>query len=59
VFAWIVFAVTTGLCFLANKWWGIPAAVFGVFNIAAGFSGTSIRKFVHRKIEGALSAMLE
>jgi hypothetical protein len=55
----MVFVVTTALTFFKSWWWALPAALLGLLNIAAGFSGPSIRDFVHRKIERALSAMLE
>ena len=55
--SWVIFAVFAILACLQqwNPWLSIPAAVVGVLNIAAGFSGPKIRRFVRNKVAANLS----
>jgi hypothetical protein len=61
VICWVVFAIAVLFSLLSN-WnllFAIPAATLGLFNIAAGLSGKSIRSFVRQKVESSLSAFVE
>lgn len=59
--AWVVFAVFGVLSLLSNwsLWYAVPGAVVGVLNIAAGFSGDSIRNFVRGQVDKNLSKLSE
>lgn len=60
-FSWGVFVVAGAMSVFSNfnALFAIPAALLGVFNIAAGFSGTRIREFVKTKVEAALRKFVE
>lgn len=59
--AWGVFAVIGGLSVLSNwsLWYAVPWMVVGVANIAVGFSGDSIRRFVRHQVEKHMSKLTE
>jgi len=60
IIAWIVFAILGILSFLTRSlWFAVPSAVVGVLNIAAGFSGNTIRCWVRAQVERRLSMLIE
>ncbi len=59
--AWLIFTVFTVFALFSNfnPWFAVPAAFVGLLNIAAGFSGKSIRAFVRARVERQLRAIVE
>ena len=59
--AWIVFAIFAVMSFLSNwsLWYAVPGAFVGLLNIAAGFSGDSIRNYVRVQVDKHLSKLSE
>ena len=61
ILAWIVFGIFGVLSFLTewSLWSAVPGVIVGVLNIAAGFSGKTIRRFVHRVVANRLSRLVQ
>lgn len=61
IFSWAVFTIAGTMSLLShwNPLFAIPAALLGIFNIAAGFSGKAVRRFVRRKVEAYLASFVE
>jgi hypothetical protein len=55
--AWVGFAVITVLAFFSNwnPWLAVPAGIIGLFNIATGFSGPWVKRWVRNKVRRYLS----
>ena len=59
--AWVIFSIFGFLSFLSNcnLFFAVPGTIVGVLNIAAGFSGKSIRRFVHNQVNKHLSRLTD
>lgn len=58
--SWLIFAACGVLALFGNLsvWFGIPAALFGFFNLWAGFSGNAVERCVKRWIANRLTQFM-